>query len=60
MPRTYTRCIREQPGGHFDEAAARARREGWGYYELPSGHDAMREVPEELTALLLEIGRRRD
>ncbi len=55
LPRTYIRCIREQPGGHFDEAAARARREGGGYHELASGHHPMLEVPDDLAELLVKI-----
>ena len=39
----------------FDPFAARARNEGWSYYELPTGHDAQAEMPEALTDVLLEI-----
>jgi pimeloyl-ACP methyl ester carboxylesterase len=39
----------------FDPFAARARREGWMYYELPTGHDAQAEMPEALCDVLLEI-----
>jgi pimeloyl-ACP methyl ester carboxylesterase len=39
----------------FDPFAARARREGWSYYELPTGHDAQAEMPEALSELLLKI-----
>jgi pimeloyl-ACP methyl ester carboxylesterase len=39
----------------FDPFAARARREGWSYYELLAGHDAHAEMPEELSELLLKI-----
>jgi pimeloyl-ACP methyl ester carboxylesterase len=39
----------------FDPFAARARREGWRYHELPTGHDAQAEMPEELSEMLLEI-----
>jgi pimeloyl-ACP methyl ester carboxylesterase len=39
----------------FDPFAARARREGWSYYELSTGHDAQAEMPEELSELLLKI-----
>jgi pimeloyl-ACP methyl ester carboxylesterase len=57
LPRTYIASVR--PGypakAVFDPFAARARREGWGYGELPAGHDAQAEMPEALTALLLRI-----
>jgi pimeloyl-ACP methyl ester carboxylesterase len=56
VPRTYIRCVLE-PDGAFDDAAARARQEGWGYHELQSGHNPMQDVPDELTALLLRIGK---
>jgi len=39
----------------FDPFAARARREGWLYYELPTGHDAQAEMPGALGDLLLSI-----
>jgi hypothetical protein len=39
----------------FDPFAERARREGWSYYELPTGHDAQAEMPEALCELLLKI-----
>jgi pimeloyl-ACP methyl ester carboxylesterase len=38
----------------FEPFAARARQEGWSYYELPTGHDAQAEMPETLSDLLLE------
>ena len=39
----------------FDPFAARARREGWGYAELPTGHDAQAEMPEAVAKWLLAI-----
>ena len=39
----------------FDPFASRARREGWGYHELSTGHDAQAEMPEALSELLLTI-----
>jgi hypothetical protein len=39
----------------FDPFAARARREGWSYYELPTGHDAQAEMPEALSELVVKI-----
>ncbi len=54
--RTYIRCISDEPGGAFDDAAKRAQAEGWGYFELRSSHNPMRDVPDELAARLLAIG----
>lgn len=57
LPRTYIASVK--PGYPakvvFDPFAARARREGWGYGELPTGHDAQAEMPEALAELLLQI-----
>jgi pimeloyl-ACP methyl ester carboxylesterase len=39
----------------FDPFASRARREGWVYHELATGHDAQAEMPEALSELLLKI-----
>jgi pimeloyl-ACP methyl ester carboxylesterase len=39
----------------FDPFASRARREGWDYHELATGHDAQAEMPEALSELLLKI-----
>lgn len=57
LPRSYIASVK--PGypvkAVFDPFAARARREGWLYNELPTGHDAQAEMPEALCKLLLEI-----
>jgi pimeloyl-ACP methyl ester carboxylesterase len=57
MPRTYIASVK--PGypakAVFDPFAARARREGWRYEELATGHDAQAEMPEALAKLLLQI-----
>lgn len=43
----------------FVEAAERARRRNYAYYEMfAAGHDAMVTMPRELTRLLLEIARK--
>ena len=39
----------------LDPFAARARRDGWLYHELLTGHDAQAEMPEALCELLLKI-----
>jgi pimeloyl-ACP methyl ester carboxylesterase len=57
LPRSYIASVK--PGypakALFDPFAERARREGWGYDELPTGHDAQVEMPEALCELLLKI-----
>jgi pimeloyl-ACP methyl ester carboxylesterase len=51
--RTY---ILTTTGPFFDEAAARAKRSGFRYYELFSaGHDAMVTQPQELVKILLDL-----
>jgi len=39
----------------FEPFAARARREGWVYHELATGHDAQAEMPDPLSELLVTI-----
>jgi len=55
LPRTYIASVKEHYPAKvvFDRFAARARREGWGYHELPTGHDCQAEMPEELSAIVL-------
>jgi pimeloyl-ACP methyl ester carboxylesterase len=57
LPRSYIASVKAgyPAKAVFDPFAARARREGWLYYELPSGHDAQAEMPEALCELLLKI-----
>lgn len=57
LPRSYIASVK--PGypakAVFDPFAARARREGWSYHELPTGHDCQAEMPEALCELLLKV-----
>ena len=57
LPRSYIASVK--PGypakAVFDPFAAIARREGWSYDELPTGHDAQAEMPEALCELLLKV-----
>jgi len=55
LPRTYIASVKEHYPAKvvFDPFAARARREGWGYHELPTGHDCQAEMPDALSELLL-------
>jgi pimeloyl-ACP methyl ester carboxylesterase len=54
LPRRYILCRQDEPT-LFDSHAQRARREGWGYTELQTGHDAMIIVPEASGSILLEV-----
>jgi pimeloyl-ACP methyl ester carboxylesterase len=58
LPRTYIASVKEHYPVRiaFEPFAARARREGWGYHELPTGHDSQAETPDELSELLLKAG----
>ena len=58
LPRTYIASVKQGYPAKvvFDPFAARARAEGWSYYELPVGHDGQAEKPEALSRLLLEAG----
>lgn len=43
----------------FAAFAARLRsRTGWRYHEIDTGHDAMVTAPDEVAAILAELGRR--
>jgi pimeloyl-ACP methyl ester carboxylesterase len=57
LPRSYIASVK--PGypakAVFDPFAARAQREGWLYFELPTGHDAQAEMPDDLCELLLKV-----
>ena len=52
LPLTFIACTES----HLDcvrQTAARAQREGWRYFELPTGHMAMVSMPQEVAHLLL-------
>jgi pimeloyl-ACP methyl ester carboxylesterase len=56
LPRTYIASVKEDYPARvvFEPFAARARREGWGYHELPTGHDCQAEMPDALSELLVQ------
>ena len=57
LPRTYIASVKERLSGEDRSSspfAARARREGWSYHELPTGHDGQAEMPDALSELLLK------
>jgi pimeloyl-ACP methyl ester carboxylesterase len=41
--------------GPFDAAHEKAKASGWRVYEMPCGHDAMVDMPDRLTEILLEV-----
>jgi pimeloyl-ACP methyl ester carboxylesterase len=55
--RTYVASVKEGYPARvvFEPFAARARRDGWGYHELPTGHDCQAETPDALSELLLGV-----
>jgi pimeloyl-ACP methyl ester carboxylesterase len=55
LPRTYIASVKDDYPARavFEPFATRARREGWGYHELPTGHDCQAEMPDALSDLLL-------
>jgi len=54
LPRSYILCRQDEPT-LFDSHAQRVKSEGWGYFELRTGHDAMITAPEELARILLKV-----
>jgi pimeloyl-ACP methyl ester carboxylesterase len=53
--RSYIRA-KGYPSVPFDEAEAKAKSTtGWRVYEMPCGHDAMVDMPDRLTEILLEV-----
>jgi len=52
---SFIRC-KDGPDGFIDDAVRDAKKEGWGYHELQSGHLPMVTAPMELAELLMEIG----
>jgi hypothetical protein len=55
LPRAYIRCA-HGPSPTFAATAARVRADQrWRYRELPTRHDAMVTMPQQLAALLLEL-----
>jgi pimeloyl-ACP methyl ester carboxylesterase len=66
IPRTYIRCTDRQwvsnpwldsMAAMLERSAAMARTAGWGYHDLPTGHDAaILSAPQLLADLLLALG----
>jgi pimeloyl-ACP methyl ester carboxylesterase len=58
LPKTYIYCS-SPATGTFDAFAAKYRNDpAWRFHEMKTGHDAMILAPDELTALLMQAGKR--
>ncbi len=57
IERAYIACVAEDYPARvvFQQFADRAKREGWRYHELPTGHDCHVEAPEEFSRMLLNL-----
>jgi pimeloyl-ACP methyl ester carboxylesterase len=54
-PRTYIACTASPTAASFRPFVERARTDpAWRYREIPTGHDAMVTMPDELVGLLLD------
>jgi pimeloyl-ACP methyl ester carboxylesterase len=54
-PRTYIYCTRTAPDDRFGQFARRAKKEGWGYYEIDASHNPHITMPAGLAKLFGEI-----
>lgn len=54
LPRTFIACVAETYPARpiFQQFGDRARREGWRYRELPTGHDCHVEMPDAFASVL--------
>jgi pimeloyl-ACP methyl ester carboxylesterase len=52
LPRHFIYCKRCPPDDRFRQFYDRARREGWGHYEIDASHNPHITAPEALAALL--------
>jgi len=59
LPRTFIACEAEGYPARpvFQRFADRAKQEGWGYHELPTGHDCHVEMPDAFVGKLLRATR---
>ena len=62
VPRAYIHCTAKPPDAPLalawpalDRAAEQARRQGWWYRTLPTGHSPHQTMPRQLADLLLEL-----
>ena len=47
--------VKEKAGEAADKAREKVKDACWRVYEMPCGHDAMVDMPERLTEILLEV-----
>lgn len=57
-PRSYIYCTRRAPDDRFGQFARRAKKEGWGYYEVDASHNPHITMPEGLAKLFDEIAKK--
>ncbi len=57
LPRHYIYCTRRPPDDRFRPLYERAKREGWGTYEIDASHNPHITCPEALADLLARIAR---
>lgn len=55
IPRAYIHCTSGPSAPGFARFAGKAKAEGWSVHELPTGHDAMLTMPQEVSDLLIEL-----
>jgi hypothetical protein len=55
LPRHYIYCARRPPDDRFRPFYERAKREGWGSYELDASHNPHITAPDALATLLHRI-----
>jgi pimeloyl-ACP methyl ester carboxylesterase len=57
LPRSYIYCTKKGPGDVFVQFAARAKRDGWPYYEIDASHSPNVTAPEALAEILDKIAK---
>jgi len=55
LPKAYIHCTQEPMASALKLFAENAKTNGWGYYEIDSGHDVMVTEPEKMAELLVEM-----
>ncbi len=53
--KTFIHCTNPSSGPAYDNAAKLAQVRAWGYYSLPTAHEAMWTMPNELANILLSL-----
>jgi hypothetical protein len=55
IPRTYISCTEGVAAADHAAEETKLTNLGWSYRHLPTGHDAMITMPQELADILLEL-----